>query len=32
MEPVELQCNSILKEKFSDGVSSLYVGFKPLAM
>jgi hypothetical protein len=32
MEPVEVQCNSILKEKVSDGVSSLYVGFKPLAM
>ena len=31
MELVELQCNSILKE-WSDGVSSLYVGFKPLAM
>ena len=32
MEPVELQRNSILKKKFSAGVSSMYVGFKPLAM
>ena len=32
MELAELQCNSILKEKFSDGVSNLYVGFKPLVM
>jgi len=32
MELVELQCNSILQEKFSDGVSSLYVGFKSLVM
>ena len=31
-EPVEVQCNSILKGKFSDGVSCLYVGLKPLAL
>jgi hypothetical protein len=32
MELVQLQCNSILKEKFSYGVPSLYLGFKPLAL